>query len=242
MSAIDLDVPASWPARLRRLAGNTVGLPGCTTRCTVDLRPPAQVTAGILDVMSEHGVVVFHCTRLVDEEVADIRAHGLRAASGDLLARKLALAVEGGLLSEEQRVTLQQSTILESRRQGAARANRLCALSIRRTIDLEASGGLRRFLSVWGGEMTYWTHEGDDIWRSLQGVGRPSIVVLDVPISLVKIWAPDAANVVIARWRGLADCAGELQIDLASDQALSIRDVWQPGHVEYDRHGDLPRN
>lgn len=95
-------------------------------------------------------------------------------------------------------------------------------------------------LTMWGGEAVYMYAEPEAVPR-LRGLGSPSIVVVDLPLSAAECHMypglSTALGAHLARLPGL----GSSMHYMADVPASAVVYVWQPGRTEYDRFPDLPR-
>jgi len=230
-----LDVPDSWPTTTaeavaavgRRLRG--------TTRHVTDLRVSEAEDAAVAASLEGHLVRVYHCTRLLDAERDDILRNGLRPASDTLAHDRLEMALAGGHLDGRQARDLYARRALA--RQRNSREHRICAVSTRASLNAES--GLHHLLGTWGGELLYF----DSLKQHrqvLQSLGRPSVVVLDLPADLPNTgWYPYMAKVLTAVALDFPDVEGEVNATVTQER-WPVVDIWQPGHAEYSKHPHLP--
>jgi len=80
-AVLDLDMPARWPSELRQAACDGANRLRGTTSYTLDLAVPTDLATTIQKILDRYRLRAFHCTRLLEWEVTDIRQNGLRAAS-----------------------------------------------------------------------------------------------------------------------------------------------------------------
>ncbi len=237
-SLVDVDNPDTWSAAIKEKVDQlAVGLQG-STEYTSDL------SVGICEnefrgLFGGRPLLAFHCTRLLDHEIAWIRAHGLRRLSPSLVEDKIDGARERGLLTEA-----------ESRRCGernvyaigntAGRDGRICLVIGQAIFDLDASG-LSPFLGGWGGEaMNGWPGPDED--PLLSQLGLPAIVAIGLRLDADPpvYSAPGVAKVFVGARLGLEDACGEIHTFL-DIPACQIVDILQPGNPDYDQHCHLPR-
>lgn len=84
---------------------------------------------------------------------------------------------------------------------------------------------------------------GSDSDPLLSCLGHPAIVVVALDIAAVggeAYMAPGLAKLFVGKKLGLPDASGEIYVR-EDIPGVDIVDIWQPGHFEYDLHGDLPR-
>lgn len=119
----------------------------------------------------------WHCTRLLDAEVCEIRQDGLHVLSEDLLLNRIDAAQVAGELTNEVADRLRVSHV-------AAHRNRKGQLWFGFTSDLPDESAIGPLLRNWGGEAMYWAHTNDRIIADvLQNLGRPTVIEAWVPIS-----------------------------------------------------------
>ena len=104
MSAeIDLDAPDNWPDDLRAYLDQHHDLfldwetgPSRVTAAEYD-----QAVCGLEAMLRRFELIGWHCTRLTDEEVANIRSGGMHLPDVATLHRRVDAVVGAGLLSEK---------------------------------------------------------------------------------------------------------------------------------------------
>jgi|GEM_PF-2428463 len=228
---IKLDEPDTWPRELRSAAQEAARHPDCQTTFTVDLRPPHDLSNRIMSVLSERGIIVYQCARLLDSEIDDVQTHGLRAASEELLADKLARAQREGLLTAAQVQLIQTTGALMDSDHRAARTNEIWALTVLQTISV-SEDGVEHLFAHWGGEITYfWQTHGNRapaLAATLQRLGTPALIEFALNPAENQHYSPELANIVIARWRNLDDCEGEVHFSVLPGARVPVLDVWLP--------------
>jgi hypothetical protein len=229
---IKLDEPDTWPLELQSAARDAARHPDCQTTFTVDLRPPHELSNRMMGVLSQRGIVVYQCARLLDSEIDDIRTDGLRAASKELLADKLARAQREGLLTAAEVQHIQTTGVLMDSAQRAARTNEICALTVLQTISV-CEDGVAPFFGHWGGEIVYfWQSLGNcapALAAKLQSLGTPALIEFALDPAENQHYSPELANIVIARWRNLDDCKGEVHFSVLPGARVPVLDVLLPG-------------
>ena len=119
-----------------------------------------------------HAVVGFHCARLVQTEVDDIRANGLRPPSPCFALQRVDRLVQQGSISQAG------AQAIRERNEASAdnREGRICFFHCLSTLRDES--GLYRLFRWWGGEALYCHHEADSPARDdLRRSGMPCIVL-----------------------------------------------------------------
>ena len=233
-------MPARWPSELRQAARDGANRLRGTTSYTLDLAVPMDLATTIQQILDRYRLRAFHCTRLLDWEVTDIRRSGLRVASDSLINDRLDAAVAAGVLRPEEATLLEASNVLAHQRPN--REHLLSACTTRRTLDEEADG-LRLLLTHWGGEIIYFWQQDSDLLAQLETIGRPAIVVVLLDTDPDRnLWSPDLANLVIGRHLGLSDACGQVSYRGERGRRTPVEAVWLPGDFDYDRHTRLPRS
>lgn len=225
---IRLDDPDAWPSALRELACRAVDYPGCQSQFTADLELPTEVGSAIDSILAERGIVVYQCARLLDSEIIDIKANGLRACSDSLLADKLKAAVDEGLLTPEQVIHLANEGVLRYENHRKGRLNLVCALTLLRTVVV-VEDGVEPLFGHWGGEITYFAQMSDRngaLSKTLRSMGQPVLIEFVHRPADLNIYKPDVAKIVIGMWRRLDHCAGEVYIKVEEGVRLPVLDVW----------------
>ena len=131
-------------------------------------------------VMSNRDVVGFHCSRLHVDDVADIRANGLRLLMSSHMRQRIDQREAAGDIP---------SAVAESLRSGIARSLHATAGACREGMSwfvytrpvLSDESAVVRLFKFWGGEALYGLYEDDPIVAPLlRSIGKASIVVARV--------------------------------------------------------------
>lgn len=188
-------------------------------------------------LLAGHKVRAYHCTCLLEHEIAGVRDHGLRRLTPDLIAERIAAAHAVGALDDDLRDALSGRTVfdLES---AEHREGRVCTV-LGRTPFNDAAYGAAPLLEIWGGEGIYRAWDFTPTEDALKQIGRPAIVVCRIDTSdAERAWTYCLALPFVTQLRGgKPDAEVHYMADVAAEDVL---DIWQPGHPEYDRHADLP--
>lgn len=132
----------------------------------------------IVDALQPYSVVGWHCTRLAEHEVEDIKANGMALLDTDLVSRRIGAAVQAGLL------TVPHADRLRSTNQAAERyrAGMLWFCFFKPGIAGES--GIGDLLRFWGGEAVYNAHDRDpEMGPVIAAIGIPAIVEAKIPIA-----------------------------------------------------------
>jgi hypothetical protein len=140
----------------------------------------------VRELAHTHPVVGFHCTRLIPEEIEDIRTHGLRPLSRSFTCERIDRVLRQNLLSAALAPEIKRRD--DSPHARLARREGLisffhCLSTLRRD-----ESGLYRLLRYWGGEAVYGHHEGrsSETMDALSRIGTPCIVVATLQPSDVR--------------------------------------------------------
>lgn len=241
MHAIDLDSADTWPPALSALVRDTARARKGTVSSASDLHlsdgPEFRAALGGAPVRA------YHCTRLLDQELEQIKTQGLRRLSPALLSARIDMAQRVGAIDADEAQQLHRSHWLNNPRQRAIREGLLCFF-IGRSLLTDYEFSVDHLLSKWGGEALCFPLEGRPSEKRLQGIGTPSVIVANVDVTTApetRLLATFLLNVFVGRSLRLRGCSAT--INLRDDVApSSIVEVWQPGHPEYNRHTELPRS
>jgi|GEM_PF-6368020 len=131
--------------------------------------------------LSSYKIIGIHCTRLLDEEVVNLKEGGLRPLSQELAKNKISIAYSKGLISTDFRNELLQKQEYEVWNRTGMAYFFLCLST------LNEEDGLSKFFGYWGGEAIYMDNKDSS---SLKKIGNPCIVLLSISISELKIYEP----------------------------------------------------
>jgi hypothetical protein len=205
MEPIEADAETTWPQQLRAaLSALASGIAAYQSeRARIDRaaendvvlridRPgnPHQhvwdsVLATAEQAIAGRRLVGFHAARLMANEIADIKANGLKVLSEDFLNRRLSKLEESGSMPTPVITALRTSNLAAQ----TNRSGRTCFCFTRETFCDESA--VHRLLRSWGGEALYANHEHDpQIGPVLRKVGTPCIVVVAIPVEDIKTPVP----------------------------------------------------
>ncbi len=117
-------------------------------------------------------IIGFHCSRLTNEEINNIKIDGLRPLTSNLIEEKLDILVRTDLISQKEYDYLLENNV-------SAQKNRSGMVMNFFSIDtLKDCGGLSRLFRAWGGESIYYNNESIIEWRKLLfRIGKPVIIL-----------------------------------------------------------------
>ena len=117
--------------------------------------------------------VGFHCTRLTEDEIIDIRSNGLFPLTISLVDRRIQDRVSAGELSAKSA----QELIRQSHASKSYRSGTVWLCGYRETLQEEMDVG--RLFRSWGGEAVYTPHDhsASGLGGELNRIGQPCIVI-----------------------------------------------------------------
>jgi len=187
-------------------------------------------------------VRTYHCTRLLDHEIAGIRANGLRRLTPELVLERIDKALECKAITPEEAEQFRKGHAFAIGKE-RGREGRVCLFSNRQTMD--KARAVEDLLGIWGGEAIY-SHVGNE-WRPrLKKLGRPAVIAVDLDVNQ----PPQGAN---EHYIDTSVLAGFISVELGLEDpgfeihfmgdipATQVADIWTPGHPEYQRHRGLPQ-
>jgi hypothetical protein len=185
---LNLDQPDLWPDTLKTTLAEVRPI---MRAWELDL--PAKDTAdfdraitALGDALCRHSIRGWHCTRLTDDEVADIEANGVAPLSAALIERRIAAQVQRGTLP------VAVGDALRAAHQGSVRYRTGMIWFCFFPPHEAGESGIHRLLRHWGGEAVYWAHESDAaVAPVLRQLGTPCIIEASVPVA----WLSDTFSV-----------------------------------------------
>lgn len=244
---VDLDDSATWPADLFDLITElTPSVPeGLDTASDLhnEASEVAEYDDQVREMLAGRLLRTYHVTRLLDHEIEDVRAVGLRALTEESLTERLDRAIQAGSIAMLYLTVLRESTapVHESAQVAKNRFGEVSVVSSRQPL---AKPWPVRFLSNWGGEVRQfgplWTGAG---FESIRLLGHPSLIVAGIDVSTPA--AVGTGRELIFDFLGtrLGLNGNGVTIHYAADiPGRQILDICHPGHPEYDRHAHFPKS
>ena len=177
MRVIDPDEPQTWPTAVMDFASGYAKRLRGSTQLTGDLDIPLDREDEFRSLRDEHSwVLAYHCTRLLDQEVAAIREQGLRMLSHELIDERRARAAGQEHAKHEGRRPM--SSFADQTWE--SRAGQVCLVVGRRVFD-DDPDGVVPLLSAWGGEGMYGSPLDPTVHPT---IGRPAIVAARIDLSV----------------------------------------------------------
>lgn len=134
-------------------------------------------------ILFQHKIIGYHCTRLIDSEINNVKSQGLKILSKDSILQRLQSALHQGLLTTEEYTYLWSSFEVQAslNNEYGIRTGLLWFVPNLSTLKTDHSG-LYRFFNFWGGEALYCGHwEDPHISNTLTSIGIPCIVKCCLP-------------------------------------------------------------
>ena len=129
------------------------------------------------EILGDERLLGFHCTRLANDEIADVRARGLHLPSADFLHERICRRIEAGDIPEN----LGSQLLKKNQADDQYRQGRLCYVNMRSV--LKSKGAVGRLFRSWGGEALYNSHEADpETGQLLRRIGTPCIWIVVLPL------------------------------------------------------------
>ncbi len=129
------------------------------------------------EILADEQLLGFHCTRLADDEIADVQERGLHLPNADFLQERIGRRIEAGEIPQSLGFQLlNKHQAGDQYRQGC-----LCFINMRSV--LRSEGAIGRLFRSWGGEALYNSHEDDlETGPLLRRIGTPCVWVVVLPI------------------------------------------------------------
>lgn len=176
-STIELGRPEAWPSDLIAVLTEHHDALRSREQGPLSGGYDAAVYA-VADALKPYSIVGWHCTRLADHEIDDIKASGMVLLDVDFVVRRVDAAIQHGLSSAEQGARLKATNQAAER----YRAGMLWFCFFRPAIAGE--GGIGDLLRYRGGEAVYNSHDRHpEMGKVIAAIGRPAIVEAEIPIA-----------------------------------------------------------
>jgi hypothetical protein len=244
---VEIDRPADWPADVKAyIQALAETVPGHVTDGG-DLPYEVDLTGRdieLRDLLADRWLRSFHATRLLDYEVEDVQASGLRVLTQSLVEDRQDKALANEVITRAEHAALRESSVFTvDDRTLPYRVGKVCLVGNAQPLH-DRPYGFSHQLSNWGGEAQYATSAWEHLDSArVKRLGRPAIVValLDVSDPVIAVVTSHALiYAFVGSHRRMANVGS--QIDFEADIAgAQIEDIWQPGQQEYDQFEPLPR-
>ena len=136
-----------------------------------------QIVRRADEILADEQLLGFHCTRLADDEIADVWANGLQPLSADFLQKRIGRRIEAGDIPQ----SIGHQLLNKHQAGDQSRQGHLCFVNMRSTLKSKSDVG--RLFRSWGGEALYNSHEDDpETGPLLRRIGTPCIWIVVLPI------------------------------------------------------------
>jgi hypothetical protein len=184
----------------------------------------------IMTLMERRSIRAWHYTRMADDEIALVRKEGIRPSTLATILERIDARIERGTFSMEVGQRLLAETPFRGD-QLESRSGKFYMVSH----PLEpGDDGVEDLLRYWGGESIYFRQRDDDLLKLLEGIGRPRVMEVRVPLARTR-HAFRAAETVVASFARSLGCEAERKIfdlyvtdALASTHVLAIHSEGEP--------------
>ncbi len=150
------------------------------------------VVAQVNEMTRDSALVGYHCTRLHEDEIADVIARGLRPQSTEFATEQIRRRQRAGDLSEDLAERLLAGNLAKLQKQRNGQIWFVFSESL-----LRSESGLFALLSPWGGEaLSQPLYNDPEALRILRSLGTPCIVKAAVRLSSVNLFASFGQRVV----------------------------------------------
>lgn len=190
--------------------------------------------------LQPHCVTGYHCTRLADFEIEDVRLSGLNTLDLDFALNRIARLENLGMMPAAIAEKLRAKNAI-SNRHGDRLAQVCFMLSTRSLKSEENTVGL---LSHWGGESLYWAYEHDpEVSAVLRSVGTPCIVQVHIPVPMLETY-DSAEEMLLSEFLASRDAAfanahpqvGRIRSPLAPERINAIHRLGKPEFESMTEH------
>lgn len=137
----------------------------------------------------DYKFIGFHCSRLTDYEIKEVKQNGLIPLSEDLINNKLFNIYRDGKIDYDVYIRLKKNNeVNDESRRGIS-----YFLGYH---DLKCEDGYRNFFDLWGGEALFYDNykKNERIIKTLSNIGKPSIVLCSLHYNEVPICACEFAK------------------------------------------------
>ena len=178
---IYIEAPKTWPDELNQFLNKNKELIAgweCNDLKTTSALQFDQMIYAMRDILRGYSLHGYHCTKLTEDEIMHIQAHGMSLQDKQSLCARIDTLLDKELISHEIALRLK----IENQADDDNRAKMLWFCFYEPFIAGE--GGIERFFRSWGGEALYNSHEGTpETGLALLEIGTPCIVEAIVPMA-----------------------------------------------------------
>jgi hypothetical protein len=151
-----------------------------------------QAILALSEELKPHSLRGYHCTRLTDQEIDQIKKHGMSLPDTELLYRRIDALIGARVLTKEA------ATKLKSKNQADEQFRKSRIWFCFYEPLIAGQGGIEDLLRHWGGEALYNSHDRDEeLGPLLRSIGMPCLVEVDAPITSLR--SIDSLSIDVAR-------------------------------------------
>ncbi len=260
IGSIDIEDQNTWPVEVLAeleshfdvLHKNALSEMHINKLCEVDAhyqrnRPEAIHTRYRNDVLGRlntllqpHCITAYHCSRLTDFEVEDVRLSGLNTLELDFALNRIARLESQGMMPAAVAEKLRAKNAIGNRH-GDRLAQVCFMLSTHSLRNEDDTAGL---LSHWGGEALYWAYEHDpEVSAVLRSVGSPCIVQVQIPVPMLETY-DSAEEMLLTEFLASRDATfanahpqvGRIRSPLGPEQIKAIHKLGEPEFESLTEH------
>jgi hypothetical protein len=192
-----LDIEATWPPELLDflerhhdlfLAWESRNSRNDNVPVSVFVREYERAVCGLREILDDHLLHGYHCTRITESEIHRIKANGLHPPNAAILSNRIQMLQEAGTIEPYIADRLRN----ENQAADGNRAGMIWFCFY--PPYLAGQRGIERLFRSWGGEALYNSHEDDlETGPILKSLGTPCLVEARVSISdlAVHSWLED---------------------------------------------------
>jgi hypothetical protein len=186
-------------------------------------------------------VVAHHFSRLFDHEVEEVKVNGLKRLTKDMLYRKIQVAHELGLITQEHRKLFEHCNVIASG-ESDHRAGQICLVAGTGGLNDDV-GAVYWLLTLWGGEALSMSNRSSGMKEILRNYGRPAIVVAAISVDSPHKMNPAyslLSSTFLRTYLG-HEALSDYFVRSEDIPGTRILDVWQPGRPEYEKFTNFPQ-
>lgn len=150
--------------------------------------PRERFLRAVEEFLRDTSLFGYHCTRLHEEEIANILKVGLIPLNAEFVDKRISKLQEMGELSTTIATKLRNYNFAKQKTSPADRLGMIWIILTSSFLRSEDACGVSEFFRSWGGEAIYAAHEGNsDISSKLQDIGTPCIVEVALAVDSIQI-------------------------------------------------------
>lgn len=136
-----------------------------------------NIVYGLKVKLDKCALLGYHCTKLVDWEIDEIKANGMSLPNPESLTKRIRKLTASGLIESG----IAEQLLVSNAANTPSRKNRIWFCFFEPKIE---ESGVERFFRYWGGEALYIMHEETPVMaKILEKIGTPCIIEALVPLA-----------------------------------------------------------